>query len=438
MGGSSATSKPAIITETEIMASLPTQTEEPTKANSQVRRNVLVMASHVVPYGSAGFRLLAQDPRLNIQVAYCSMQGAEAGLDPEFEVEIQWDEPLLEGYPWIHVPNRSLRPGLARFFGLWNPGLWRLIRNGKFDAIVIYTGYMYASFWLAVLAAKSKRVPVIISSDSSTTQPRDGSSWKKWIKPFILGKVYRAIDILMAGSPAVAELAVLCGLPKERIVVIPSGMNKDEWVARTMRFDRRVVRKECGIPEDATVVFCCAKLQPWKRPLDLLRAFAAAAVPGAYLVIAGDGPQRLELEQEARDLGVSEYVRILGFVNLSKLPGLYKASDLFVLPSEYDPCPLVVPEAMLSGLPVVMSDAILGRLGMIDPGKSGYTYPCGDSDRLAEILRKVLGDPDHIEHLKRGVRRQMEFWSSSDLLDSWVRAIDTAKQKVQNSAKGKP
>jgi len=397
------------------------------------RSKVLILCSHVVPYGSSGFRLLAQDPRLDILVAYCSLQGAERGLDPEFEREIQWDEPLLEGFPWTHVPNKSLRPGLARFFGLWNPGLWSLIRNGGFDAIVIYTGYMYASFWLSVLAAKSKRIPILISSDSTTTQPRDGARWKKWIKPFILGRVYRAIDVLMAGSPAVEELARRLGMPKERIVVIPSGMNKEEWITRTAKFDRRVVREGWGIPAGAPVVFFCAKLQPWKRPLDLLHAFAKAAVPGAYLVFAGDGPQRAELERDTRDLGLAERVRILGFVNLSQLPGLYKASDLFVLSSEYDPCPLVVPEAMLSGLPVILSDAVIGRLGMIDAGKSGYTYPCGDPDRLAEILRRVLSDPGLLNSLKDGVRHQMESWRSSDLLDAFVLATEKATQRVRHS-----
>jgi len=414
-------------------SSLPTQAEKPAKTSSQARRKVLVLASHVVPYGSAGFRLLAQDPRLDIQVAYCSMQGAERGLDPEFEREIQWDEPLLEGFSWVHVPNKSLRPGLGRFFGLWNPGLWSLIRTGGFDAIVIYTGYMYASFWLSVLAARSKRVAVIISSDSTTTQSRDGSGWKRQIKPFILGHVYQAIDVLMAGSPAVEELALKLGMPKERIVVIPSGMNKEEWIARTARFDRSLVRDGWGIPADAPVVFYCGKLQPWKRPLDLVRAFAKAAVPGAYLVFAGDGPKRGELELETRALRVEERVRILGFVNLSQLPGLYKASDLFVLPSEYDPCPLVVPEAMLSGLPVILSAAVRGRLGMIDQGKSGFTYPCSDSERLAEILKKVLSNPGLLERLKEGVRRQMEFWRSSDLLDSSVLAIDRAIHRVRES-----
>src|SRR5205814_7225821 len=57
---------------------------------------------------------------LEILVAYCSLQGAEPGFDPEFGVEIQWDVPLLDGYKWVHVPNRSLRPRLAHFWGLWN------------------------------------------------------------------------------------------------------------------------------------------------------------------------------------------------------------------------------------------------------------------------------------------------------------------------------
>ena len=232
-------------------ATLPTQLERTTRTSSCSRRRVLILASHVVPYGSSGYRLFAQDPRLDILVAYCSMQGAECGLDPEFEREIQWDEPLLEGYPWTYVPNKSLRPGVARFFGLWNPGLWRLIRNGGFDAIVIYTGYMYVSFWLSVFAAKSKRVPVLISSDATTTQSRDGSRWKKWIRPLILGRVYRAIDVLMAPSPAIEELALRLGMPKERIVVIDSGMNKEDWIARAARFDRNAVREAWNIPLDA-------------------------------------------------------------------------------------------------------------------------------------------------------------------------------------------
>src|SRR5579862_9657928 len=97
---------------------------------------------------------MAQHPQLEIQVAYCSLQGAESGIDPDFGIEVKWDVPLLEGYPWVQIPNRSPCPGLQRFFGLVNPGLWRLVSRGGFDVVVAYTGYAYFSFWIALAAAK--------------------------------------------------------------------------------------------------------------------------------------------------------------------------------------------------------------------------------------------------------------------------------------------
>ena len=170
-----------------------------------------MLASHVVQYASPLFRLFAKDPRLDVLVAYCSMQGAEPGLDPEFGREIQWDVPLLDGYPWVHVDNKSIRPRVGHFFGLWNPGLWKLVRTGRFDAVVIYTGYMYASFWLTVLAAKSRGIPVVISIDSTTLKSREGKRWKEWIKPFVVGKVFSTVEFIMAASNAARALAIDVG-----------------------------------------------------------------------------------------------------------------------------------------------------------------------------------------------------------------------------------
>lgn len=216
-------------------------------------------------------------------------------------------------------------------------------------------------------------------------------------------------------------------------MVIRSGADKDAWIARAQKSHPLAIRASWNVPSHAPVVFYCAKLQPWKRPLDLLRAFAIANVAGAYLVFAGDGALRKELEDEARHLNVQERVRVLGFVNVSQLPGFYSASDLFVLCSDYDPCPLVVPEAMFSGIPVILSDAVLGRRDMIHEGKSGYSYPCGDVAALAAMLRKVLSDPALLDQLKAGVRRQMESWTMADCLDSWLGAIEIARRRRPTS-----
>ncbi len=408
--------------------------EHPHSSGTSARRlRVLVVVTHVVQYASPLFQLFAKEPRLDVLVAYCSLQGAEPGIDPEFGVEIKWDVPLLDGYPWVHVPNKSFRPGLGRFFGLWNPGLWKLVRTGGFDAVVIYTGYMCASFWIATLAAKSKGIPVVISTDSTSLRSREGKRWKEWIKPFVVRRVFSWVDVIMAASNAAKTLAMELGIREERIQVIRSGVDKEAWLARLKKADDTAERQAWNVPLDAPVVLYCAKLQSWKRPLDLLRAFAKADVPSAFLVFAGEGPQRSELEGEVHALGVANRVRVLGFVNMSRLPELYYAADLFVLPSEYDQCPLVIAEAMFSGLPVVMSDAVSGRLEMIDQGKTGYVYPCGDVDALASILRQVLVNRPLLEQLKAGVRRQMESWTKEEFLDCWVGAVEKALQLKQGS-----
>jgi hypothetical protein len=87
------------MTETNMTVSLPTQAQKSARTSPEARRKVLVLASHVVPYGSAGFRLLAQDPRLDIQVAYCSMQGAERGLDQNLSGRFNGMNPCSRVFP---------------------------------------------------------------------------------------------------------------------------------------------------------------------------------------------------------------------------------------------------------------------------------------------------------------------------------------------------
>ena len=119
---------------------------------------VLTISSHPIQYGAPLFRLMARHPKLDFQVAYCSLRGAESGYDPEFGANVQWDVPLLDGYKWTHIPNRG--NGTESFWAWRNTGLWKFIRQGKFDAVISHIGYMRATFWIAYFAARSKRHPV--------------------------------------------------------------------------------------------------------------------------------------------------------------------------------------------------------------------------------------------------------------------------------------
>ncbi len=393
---------------------------------TETKHRVLLVATHPTQYSVPGFRRLAGDPRVDIQVAYCSMQGASPGFDRGFGREVQWDIPLLEGYPWIELRNRARRPGLERFGGLVNTGLWKLIRRGQFDAVVFYTGYRYATFWIALLAAKASRTAVLFGTDAATLDSRDGRAWKRWTKRLLWPLIFRLADQVIPPSPAGAELMRSLGVPARRVTVTPFAVDNDWWNARAARVDRQAVRRAWGVSEDDLVALFCAKFQPWKRPLDVLRAFHRAGVPRSVLVMAGEGPLREQVEAEAASLGIRDRVRLLGFVNQSQLPDIYASADLFVLPSDYDPCPVVVCEAMLCGLPVVLSDRVPGRFDLVISGETGEIFPCGNVEALAEALRKILGDRENLGRLSRNARERIAGCSLDHGVAATVEAIRRA------------
>jgi glycosyltransferase involved in cell wall biosynthesis len=382
-----------------------------------------------VQYASPQFRQMAQHPQLDIQVAYCSLQGAEPGFDPDMERQVAWDVPLLEGYPWISVPNRSLRPGIQRFWGLVNPGLWKIVRDGRFDVIVSFAGYSYASFWILAASAKLRGIPFLFGTDATSLDARDGKHWKVKLKQLVLPVIFRLASVVIAPSAAGKQFIRSLGIKESKIVLMPFVIDNEWWVRQASQIDRKAARRRWGIPEQATVVLFCAKLQPWKRPQDVLQAFARARVPGSVLVFAGEGQLRGQLEVDSLSLGIKEKVKFLGFVDQSELPSVYCAADLFVIPSKYDPCPVVVCEAMVCGCPVILSDEIRGRFELVQPGQTGFIFPCGDVEKLAEILSEVLPDRGALKKMSEAARERMRTWSLRENIAGVMEAVQKVSSK---------
>jgi glycosyltransferase involved in cell wall biosynthesis len=396
------------------------------------RYRVLAVCSHPVQYMSPVLRRMAQHPQLDLKVAYCSLRGAKAGHDPEFNATVQWDVPLLDGYDWVEVPNRG--SGSESFFGLHNPGLWQLIREGRYDAVLIYTGYPRSSFWISYFAAKLSHTAFIFGTDATTLVPMTGPNWKKHIKRVIWPLLYRLASQVIVPSTGTRDLMRSLGIADDRITLTPYSVDNDWWLARSREIDRAAVRESWGVGSDTGVVLFCAKLQPWKRPQDLLQAFAQAKLENAVLIIAGDGPLRGEMEGEVAALGIADRVRFLGFVNQTQLPALYTASDLMVLPSSYEAFGVVVNEAYMCGCPVAASDHVGAARDLIAPVNPGLIYPCGDVPALARILRDTLRDRMRLALLGQAARLHMETWSPRENIAGTVEAVAIGVTRVKPTA----
>jgi glycosyltransferase involved in cell wall biosynthesis len=392
------------------------------------RYRVLAIATHPVQYMAPIFRRMAARPALDLHVAYCSLRGAEAAHDPEFGASVQWDIPLLDGYSWSQVPNRG--SGGESFFGLRNPGLWKVIRGGNYDAILCFTGYLNATFWIARVAASLSRAAFLFGTDANTLVSRDGRVWKSRLKKIIWPWLFSLADQVIVPSSRARELMLSLGLPGDRVTLTPYSVDNDWWIQKSAEVDRASVRARWGASAADAVILFCAKLQPWKRPLDLLHAFAKANLSNALLVFAGEGPLRSQLESEAAALGVAERVRFLGFVNQTQLPAVYTSADLMVLPSEYEPFAVVVNESMCCGCPVVASDRVGAARDLVAPVAHQFVFPCGDVFALAYILKRAFEHSSNLRTISRAALAHVQTWSPERNIDATVDAIRIAVARL--------
>jgi len=402
------------------------------------RFKVLAVASHPVQYMAPLFRRMAKEPALELRVAYCSLRGATAtGYDPDFQAAVQWDVPLLDGYSWIEVPNKG--SGEESFWGFNNPGLREVIRSGEFDAVLCYLGYVRASFWIASRAAKSCGSAFLFGTDAHSLAPRDGKRWKVGLKRAFWPWLFRQADQILVPSSGTSKLMQSLGISAERITLTPYAVDNEWWKAESAKVNRDEVRAAWRVSGEQPVILFCAKLAPWKRPMDLLRAFAQAqaGLPGALLIFAGAGAQRSELEAESARLGLQQRVRFLGFVNQSQLPALYTAVDLLVLPSEYEPFAVVVNEAMCCGCPVMASDQVGAARDLVAPVRAEFVFRTGDVAALANALQHAFADRQKLRETAQRGRDQVETHSPQKTVAGTVEAVRKAVQHAAAHGKKK-
>jgi glycosyltransferase involved in cell wall biosynthesis len=274
-------------------------------------------------------------------------------------------------------------------------------------------------------------VPFIFGTDASSIEPRDGRRWKSLFKRVAWPLLFRLSSQVLTASSAGKQMMRSFGIPEERISMTLDTVDNDWWIERSERIDRTEVRASWGIDPTEKVVLFCGKLQPWKRPLDVLRAFAAADILRSTLVFAGDGALRSTIEAEAAVLGISNRVRMLGFVNQSQLPAIYRASDVMVISSDYEPFGLVVNEAMLCGCVVVASDKVGACRDLIVPTSTGFVYRCGDIDGLASVLRDIFTRDQFLRETSARARIRMQDWSPqagvAALVDAVIQAVSRSK-----------
>jgi glycosyltransferase involved in cell wall biosynthesis len=366
------------------------------------------------------FQRLAASGEVDLTVFYCDSAGSETYHDRDMKTALSWDLPLLFGYRYETLRNYSPL-GSLNGWGLVNfdlPG--RLVKR-DFDGVV-FMGWGVVSYWLGFAVCLSRRIPFFLYGDSNEIPPNH--SIRQRLRDRVLRALFgRAAGFLVSGRYN-AEYYRHYGADKTRFFFVPWAVDNDrfERESRLTDAERLELRAAYGITPDATVIVFSGKLLPRKGPMDLLEAFAGLPnTERTFLLFVGEGVERQRLEEfcEARSM---KNVRITGFLNQSILPKMYGISDVFVLPSYFDPRATVVNEAMAAGLACIVTDCIGPSGDIVKDGENGFVVPAGDIAALTERLNRFVEDQSLARRMGDCSREIIGRWGYREDVEGMVAA----------------
>jgi teichuronic acid biosynthesis glycosyltransferase TuaC len=294
--------------------------------------------------------------------------------------------PRLEvrhGIP-VHHPRYPLFPKIGMnaaptlmYYGV-RGAIQRLIAgSGDFDLIDAH--YFYPDGVAAVMLGLHFRKPVTITARGSDlnvmTQYPLPRHMIRWAAEGAAG--------LVTVSAALAEGLVKLGIARERVSVLRNGVDLTLFCPG----DRAICRADLGL--EGLVLLSVGNLVPVKG--HELTIEALTYLPGARLLIVGDGPERSSLQKLAKSLSVADRIAFLGSMPQAALPNIYAAADVLVLASRYEGWPNVLLEAMACGTPVVVSD-IPGMSEIVTSQAVGHLVRERTPRSFAHTVRQIVHD----------------------------------------------
>jgi glycosyltransferase involved in cell wall biosynthesis len=259
------------------------------------------------------------------------------------------------------------------------------------------------------------------------TSPRERVGLERWLTG--------AVDRVLATSHSEVFELVRMGAARDRLRVVPCGVDVDAFRAEGPQWERAP-----GRPPRVGVV---SRLVERKGIGNVVQAIAA--VPGAELVIAGGppgdrfagDPEAARLRALAAALGIADRVRLLGPVERSEVPALLRSCDVVVCAPWYEPFGLVPLEAMACGVPVV-GTAVGGIVDTVIHGGTGLLVPPRDPGALALAIGELLADPVRRAAMGRAGAARAQGFSWGRVAEATLAAYPPARGRAGVDTRAAP
>lgn len=377
-------------------------------------KRLAIITTHPIQYNVPWFRRLARESGIKVCVFYTWHADEQPKYDPEFQQNIAWDIPLLEGYDHRLV---GPQPGISRktFWKIKNDITGPIEEWGADGVLVI--GWNYLSH-LQAMRHFSGRIPVFFRGDSTLLDDRN--SLRRRIRKHFLRKVYSYVDAAFFVGVNNYEYFQKYGMSKPQLTYAPHVVDNTRFSHNAAAHEAEACqwRKLLRIPNDSVTFLFVGKLIDLKSPLLLLKAFQKLhSDQKPHLVYVGNGDCEPKLRSHAAD---AKNVHFIPFQNQSRMPVVYRLGDVVCLPSGSETWGLVVNEAMASGRSVIVSDKVGCARDLVADNKTGFVHKARCQDSLLHAMQKC----DNREELVSKGKACLEF------IESW--SCDVLTKQIKN------
>ncbi len=389
------------------------------------------LVSHPIQYQAPLLRRIAQEPDIDLTVFFGSDFSVRGYKDEGFGVGVKWDVPLLDGYRHEFLP--ALRDnGTQGIFSPISRGIaQRLQATGgaaAFDVLWIH-GYSTINAWHGMIAAKSLGVPVLLRAES-WLRDRARSNQRLLTKRLFFKMLKEMVAAAMPIGTLNREYWHHYFGDDVPLFTVPYAVDNAYFQQKSAdaQATREEFRAELNLEEGRPVILFASKLQRRKHCGDLLEAYRRflqskpAQDKAPYLLVVGDGEERMTLEEQAKSYGLPD-VRFCGFRNQSELPRFFDLCTVFVLPSRHEPWGLIVNEVMNARRPVILTDDVGCAPDLVTDGVEGFVYPVGDVDGLAERLQRMFATPETAVQMGERAFKRICSWSFEEDIRGLRQAI---------------
>lgn len=315
-----------------------------------------------------------------------------------------------QGVRIIRIPSARrmmYKASFAAMFAFVVSGIgygWKHIRSWKPD--IIHVHFAVPAGPVAWLLSSLSGVPYVLTAhlgDVPGGVSDKTDRWFRWIYPFT-PPIWRDAARVVAVSQYTRQLALL-HYPVD-IQVILNGVDLEHLDPGPFY----VRRPPC--------ILFAGRFVNQKNPLQIINTLQAVKVLDWHCVLAGDGPLRMEMEQQIRAFGLEDRFRLTGWITPEEVIALMRGSDILFMPSRSEGLPVVGVQSLALGLSIVASPSG-GFIDLVENGVNGYLVDVTQPHGYEQAMRELLSDPERLLSFRQASRRKAQDFDLEKIVNAY-------------------